>query len=149
MGRQCVWKRRCVPACENPLQVRVGRCVQFGKGIPCVGEYPVGHGALHVLEEARVTSHPAHHRAGEEHAKEQPPAPVVPARLVECLALLKGLALNQLRLRRREWIKGSIRVRKRPKYRSNFPAPPIPLVTSSVCASQNDRASGDSLSRQR
>ncbi len=70
-------------------EVRIGVRRQLGERASRARQQPVAHGPLYVREEGGIAPHPSHHRAAEEEAEEQPPAPRVPLAGVEG-GLLRG-----------------------------------------------------------
>ena len=140
LGAKRTGQRVAVSAGENPVDVRIVRRIQHAQRVP--GPLQDGRGDIDVdvAEELRIPSKASHHGPREEHPEEQPPAPGVPALLVEAPPLFGGPRLQTAsRTVRRLWTSGRTRLRNSAKYRSNLPRPPMPCSMAVRCRSQNSR----------
>ena len=93
---QSVGQRGRVAAGEDPLEVGVGRRVEFGDSILGARQDVFCHRALHVTEKSRISSQLAHHETGAEEPKEETPTPVVPALGIETAEFFRRAASQEL-----------------------------------------------------
>ena len=116
LGAQRAREHVAVRAGGQPAQIRVDARILLHQRMTRAGHDAIRDASFDIGEERRIAAHPAHHRAREEDAEQQPPAPRVPGGFVEALALRRHPSVRIISSPRAcEWISGSSFVRNSAK----------------------------------